>query len=105
MTSTECKGLSEPLLSGKTVLLTLIDNKINNDGNTEIVHVRIPKITVSIIDQSNRILYGDIICRNPMDDNDCDLYFNRQVDNTKLITYYKLYMDTTDQKSTTIINP
>lgn len=77
-TSSECTEIYENLKNKKTILLTILDTKIN-ENDKDIIKIKVPKLPLNIIDSKNQVIDGDIICSNSKDEEDCTLYFNYQI--------------------------
>ncbi|CAD8082066.1 unnamed protein product [Paramecium primaurelia] len=85
--SNVCHSLFDPLIKNQTVILTVIDAKVNNDGIKEYLKIFVPdNLFIKALDEKNNLLNGEILCTNEQ----CILYLPRIVDNSKLIHFYKL---------------
>ncbi|CAD8066900.1 unnamed protein product [Paramecium sonneborni] len=95
-TSSECTEIYENLKNKKTILLTILDTKIN-ENDKDIIKIKVPKLPLNIIDSKNQVIDGDIICSNSKDEEDCTLYFNYQI--KKGVQYYKIKQGNSNQVS------
>ncbi|CAD8152744.1 unnamed protein product [Paramecium pentaurelia] len=95
-TSSECVEIYENLQNNKTILLTIVDTKIN-ENDQDIIKIKVPKLPLNIIDIQNKLVQGDVICSNSKDEQDCTLYFNYNI--KKGVQYYKIKQGNNNQES------
>ncbi|CAD8127927.1 unnamed protein product [Paramecium sonneborni] len=82
-----CHSLYDSLIKNQTVILTIIDTKINNDGITEYLKLYVPdNLYISATDPQDNLISGEILCSGGQ----CILYLSRTIDNSKIIHSYKL---------------
>ncbi|CAD8185155.1 unnamed protein product [Paramecium octaurelia] len=88
--SDSCDSLFDPLSQNKTVIVTIIDTKINNNGQKDYLKMLIPtNLNIKIVDELENSIYGEIICINQR----CTLYLSRKVNNEKLVHYIRIMVD------------
>ncbi|CAD8076627.1 unnamed protein product [Paramecium primaurelia] len=81
--SDKCDSLFDPLCQNQTVIVTIIDTKINIDGQQEYMKMLIPiDLNIKVEDEQGNLIRGDIICIN----HKCILYIPRQF---QIITLYQ----------------
>lgn len=81
----DCPQIYEALLSNNPVQVNLVGENFNN-----VVKVRVPSQALKIVDQENNVLYGDILCLNEDDENDCTLYYQYDIKPHQYLTSFKL---------------
>ncbi|CAK92600.1 unnamed protein product (macronuclear) [Paramecium tetraurelia] len=88
--SNSCDSLFDPLSQNETIIVTIIDIKINNDGQNDYLKMLIPtNLNIKIVDEYENSIYGEIICINKR----CTLYLPRKVNNEKLLHYIRIMVD------------
>lgn len=60
-------------MTNKTVLVTLVDGKVGQSGENDLVRLKVPNLKYLIKDWKGQVVAGDVDCSNNY--NDCDLYF------------------------------
>ncbi|CAK92228.1 unnamed protein product (macronuclear) [Paramecium tetraurelia] len=91
-----CHSLFDPLIKNQTVILTIIDTKVNNDGIKEYLKISVPdNLYFKATDEQDNLLNGEILCV----DGQCILYLQRIVDNSKLLHYCKLKTVATEDET------
>ncbi|CAK65951.1 unnamed protein product (macronuclear) [Paramecium tetraurelia] len=88
ITSQQCTKTYSALKANKTVILTIVDGKVKQENNTDIIRIKVPNLKLLIKDQNNQVIYGDIDCTNGFQD--CDLYFKYQIDKNNVIKYFTI---------------
>ncbi|CAD8109144.1 unnamed protein product [Paramecium sonneborni] len=95
--SDSCDSLVKPLSQNQSVIVTIIDTKINNEGN-EYLKISIPtNISITVKDEIGNLIEGEIICIN----NQCILYLLRKIDNSKLL--HKIHITVCSNNDTNIV--
>ncbi|CAD8067627.1 unnamed protein product [Paramecium sonneborni] len=87
-TALQCGKTYSALKANKTVIVTIIDGKVKQENNTDIICIKVPNLKLLIKDQNNQVLYGDIDCTNGFQD--CDLYFKYQIYQNNVIQYFTI---------------
>ncbi|CAD8098565.1 unnamed protein product [Paramecium sonneborni] len=85
-TASSCKLVYEQLKNGNAIQINIIDSK--NIPIQDYVQIKVPKINLTIYDQTNKILTGDIVCIN--NDDDCELYFIYTRNPKQIIEYFRI---------------
>ncbi|CAD8062927.1 unnamed protein product [Paramecium primaurelia] len=82
-----CHSLFDPLIKNQTVILTIIDTKVNNNGMKEYLKIYVPdNLYIKATYEQNNPASGEILCLNGQ----CILYLLRIVGNSKFLHNFKL---------------
>lgn len=73
-------------MNRQPVLLALYNPGL---ARQEVMKIKVPALSLNILDANNKIIEGDVICANLTDANNCDLYFVGDLQ-SYATHYYKL---------------
>ncbi|KAL4477150.1 hypothetical protein ABPG72_008884 [Tetrahymena utriculariae] len=95
VTAQQCNITFSQINAQKPVLVNIF-----NPSATRIINIRIkvPDASITVINQKNQLLQADLICSNPNNKNDCDLYFKDLFEGYSFQYYKIIFQDSQYQK-------
>ncbi|EAS02491.2 glycoside hydrolase family 38 amine-terminal domain protein (macronuclear) [Tetrahymena thermophila SB210] len=85
-TITQCDITQQQLSQGLPVLLMIYNPSTTRQ---QLTRIKVPPISLLVLNVENSQIAADVICSNPQDDNDCDLYFVDKFEGYSF-QYYKI---------------
>ncbi|EAS02490.2 glycoside hydrolase family 38 amine-terminal domain protein (macronuclear) [Tetrahymena thermophila SB210] len=85
-TITQCDITQKQLGQGSPVLLMIYNPSTTRQ---QLTRIKVPQISLSVLNVENQQITADVICSNPQDDKDCDLYFLDKFEGYSF-QYYKI---------------
>jgi hypothetical protein len=57
------------------VTIHVLDGKVAQEGEQDVIRVKVPNVPIRIVDQENNAVNGESLCLDETDQHNCDLYF------------------------------